>query len=286
MNLPPPGRWLALAIALASSTACSKAPSKEPEHRETPMTDIAQSHTVDGYTYTTAPVEATLGPHRYAFPANLYDDQMGPTVGGGIGLTLLWPDLQAAPPGTRASRSMSDHHRAISLSLDYIDALPIAELLPRKTSTEATTEDGSINRDDPRRRLDLRNAGTPHFGLTPYAIDEARMTRFSEAYAAQRGTPPVRTPETDQEWYIARDTQGALATFITCNPPQDGREGLTVQGTTLVDDPDVPVATCTHTFTDPQDGLSVRAIYPRVLLKDWKAVEDATRVLLARYKLR
>ena len=38
----------------------------------------------------------------------------------------------------------------------------IAELLPRKTSTEATTEDGSINRDDPRRRLDLRTAGTPY----------------------------------------------------------------------------------------------------------------------------
>lgn len=128
--------------------------------------------------------------------------------------------------------------------------------------------------------------GTPHFGLTPYAIDEVRMRQFSNAYAAQRGAPPVRTPETDQEWYIALDAQGALATFITCNPPRDGNEGLTLQGTTLLDDPDVPVAVCTHTFTYPQDGLSVRAIYPRVLLKDWKATEDATRALLARYKLR
>ncbi|WP_206020919.1 hypothetical protein, partial [Pseudomonas viridiflava] len=93
------------------------APPKEKENKEPAMSeDTSQSRTVDGYTYTTASVVAQLGPHRYAFPANFYDDQIGPAIGGGVGLTLMWPELKAAAPGTRGTRSMADHHRAMSMS--------------------------------------------------------------------------------------------------------------------------------------------------------------------------
>ncbi|WP_313347913.1 hypothetical protein [Stenotrophomonas sp.] len=246
--------------------------------------DSSQSHAVDGYTYTTAPVEAKLGPHRYAFPANLYDDQIGPSVGGGIALTFMWPGLQAAPPGDRPTRSMEDHYRAITASIDYLDAVSASELLPRLTDTQATTEEGSVNRNDPRRRLDLRKAGTSKFGLTPYAIDEDRMALFAKEYETKRGQPLTRNARKEDEWYIVRAPDGQLATFIKCHHPEGGNEGLAIQGDLLVPDATVKVASCTHYFVDTKDNLGVTLFYPRVLLKDWKVMEEATRAALARYK--
>lgn len=287
MSVMSSGRCLALAVAFAvSASACAKAPPTEKGEKEAAMSeDSSQRRTIDGYTYTTAPVVAKLGPHRYAFPANLYDDQIGPSIGGGVALTLMWPGLQAAPPGTRSSRSMDEHHRAITASIDYLDAIPASALLPRKTSTEATTEEGSVNRHDPRRRLELRVPGADQFGLTPYAIDEGRMALFSKEYEKQRGEPVTRNPRTEDEWYIARAADGELATFIKCGPPQGGGEGLVIQGDHLIPDGAPVVASCTHYFVDSKDNLAVTLFYPRVLLKDWKAMEDATRAVLARYKV-
>ncbi|WP_251006568.1 hypothetical protein [Stenotrophomonas sp. ISL-67] len=247
--------------------------------------DASQSRTVDGYTYTTAPVQAQLGPHRYAFPANLYDDQIGPSVGGGIALSFIWPGLKAAAPGDRPTRSMEDHYRTVTASIDYLDAVSASELLPRLSDTEATTEAGSINRNDPRRRLDLRKAGAEQFGLTPYAIDEGRMALFGKEYQKQFGEPVTRNPRKEDEWYIARAADGQLATFIKCDQPEGGNEGLAIQGDTLVPDESVKVSSCTHYFVDLTDNLGVTLFYPRVLLKDWKGMEEATRAALAKYKV-
>ena len=246
----------------------------------------AESHTLDGYTYTTKPVVAEIGPHRFAFPANYYDDQIGPAIGGGVGLTLMWPSLQAAPPGTRPTRSMAEHYRAISVSIDYVDKVPISGLLQRMASTEATTEDGAIERTDPRRRLDLRTPGTPQFGLIPYAIDETRMEAYAQAYSKQRGEAPVRNPRTEKDWYVARSGDDELTTFIRCDQPLNGLNGLVIEGELLVPDDAPEVASCTHNVVDIPDSLSMSIRYPRVVLKDWKAIEDAARATLDRYRIR
>lgn len=275
----------ALAVAL-SAGACAKAPSTDEGRKETTMSeDSSESRTIDGYTYTTAPVEVKLGPHRYAFPANLYDDQIGPAIGGGVGLTLMWPELKAAPPGTRGSRSMADHHRALSISVNHIDRVPIADLLGRMTSTEATSEEGSIYRQDPTRRLDMRKPGADQYGLTPYSIDETRMAEFTTAHQKQTGMQAKRNPNFESDWYIARSADGALATFIKCDKLQQGRDGLALQGDQLVIDESVPVSGCTHNIVDAENNLSLTLFYPRVFLKDWKAIEDAARSLLVAYKV-
>lgn len=288
MSVLSPSRCIALALAVAlSTTACAQGPSSEKTEKEAAMTENpAESRTVDGYTYTTKPVEARIGPHRFAFPANYYDDQIGPAIGGGVGLTLMWPKLDAAPPGTRSTRSMSDHHRAISMSIDHVDAVAIGSLLQRITSTESKTEDGSIERQDPRNRLDMRRPAPERFGLTPYLIDEDRMAAYSMAYADQRGKPPVRNPRYEDDWYIARSSGDALSTFIKCDQPQDGRQGLEIKGAELISDGADRVASCSHYFVDQADSLSVTLFYPSVLLKDWKSIEDAARDVLARYKVR
>ena len=279
-------RCVALVFAAALNTACAQGPSSEKTEKEAAMTEnTAESRTVDGYTYTTKPVEARIGPHRFAFPANYYDDQIGPAIGGGVGLTLMWPELVAAPPGTRSTRSMSDHHRAISMSVDHVDAVPIGNLLQRITSTESKTEDGSIERQDPRYRLDMRRPAPERFGLTPYVIDEDRMATYSKAYSDRRGRPPVRNPRYEDDWYIARSSDDTLSTFIKCDQPQNGSQGLQIKDNTLVSDGADMVTSCSHYFVDQTDSLSVTLFYPSVLLKDWRAIEDAARNVLARYKV-
>lgn len=288
MSVKAPSRCLALTMAAAlSTTACAKAPTTERGEREAAMSEsTAESRALNGYTYTTEPVEARIGPHRFAFPANYYDDQIGPAIGGGVGLTLMWPGLQAAPPGTRPTRSMADHYRAISVSIDYVDKVPVSGLLQRMASTEATTEDGAIERTDPRRRLDLLTPGTPQFGLVPYTIDETRMDAYAQAYSKQRGEAPVRNPRTDKEWYVARSGDDELTTFIRCDQPLNGLNGLVIEGALLVPDDAPEVASCTHDVVDIPDSLSMTIRYPRVLLNDWRAIEDAVRATMARYRIR
>lgn len=288
MCVMPPSRCLALAMTAAlSATACAKAPTTGKGEKEAAISEnTAESRTLDGYTYTTKPVEARIGPHRFAFPANYYDDQIGPAIGGGVGLTLMWPRLQAAPPGTRPTRSMADHYRAISVSIDYVRKVPISGLLQRMASNEATTEDGAIERTDPRRRLDLRTPGTPQFGLIPYAIDETRMEAYAQAYSKQRGEAPARNPRTEKDWYVARSGDDELTTFIRCDQPLNGLNGLVIEGELLVPDDAPEVASCTHNVVDAPDRLSMTIRYPRVVLKDWKAIEDAVRAMMARYRLR
>jgi len=277
---------LALAVAL-NTTACAQGPSSEKTEKEASTAENPEeSRNVDGYTYTTKPVEAKIGPHRFAFPANYYDDQIGPAIGGGVGLTLMWPSLQAAPPGTRPTRSMADHYRAISVSIDYVDKVPVSGLLQRMASTEATTEEGAIERTDLRRRLDLRTPGTPQFGLIPYAIDETRMEAYAQAYSKQRGEAPARNPRTEKDWYVARSGDDELTTFIRCDQPLNGLNGLVIEGELLVPDDAPEVASCTHNVVDTSDSLSMTIRYPRVLLKDWKAIEDAARATLSRYRIR
>jgi len=287
MSVLSPSRCIALALAAALNTACAQGPSSDKAEKEAAMTENpAESRTIDGYTYTTQPVVAEFGPHRFAFPANYYDDQIGPAIGGGVGLTLMWPSLQAAPPGTRPTRSMADHYRAISISIDYVDKVPISGLLQRMASTEATTEDGAIERTDPRRRLDLRTPGTPQFGLIPYAIDETRMEAYAQAYSKQRGEAPARNPRTEKDWYVARSGNDELTTFIRCDQPLNGLNGLVIEGELLVPDDAPEVASCTHNVVDIPDSLSMSIRYPRVVLKDWKAIEDAARATLDRYRIR
>jgi hypothetical protein len=180
---------------------------------------------------------------------------------------------------------MADHHRAMSMSVDYIDGVPISGLLDRMTSTDATSEAGSVYRRDPRRRLDMRTPGAELFGLTPYAIDEVRMAEFAMAYEKQIGMPAKRNLNVESDWYIARSPSGGLATFIKCDKLQDGRDGLALNGEQLVIDETVLVSGCTHHFVDDDNDLSVTLSYPRVFLKDWKAIEDAARGVLAEYKV-
>ncbi|WP_232767711.1 MULTISPECIES: hypothetical protein [unclassified Stenotrophomonas] len=112
------------------------------------------------------------------------------------------------------------------------------------------------------------------------------MDAYAQAYSKQRGEAPARNPRTEKEWYVARSGDEELTTFIRCDQPLNGLNGLVIKGELLVPDDAPEVASCTHNVVDAPDRLSMTIRYPRVLLKDWKAIEDAVRVVLVRYIVR
>jgi len=270
-----------------SATACAKAPSTEKDHNGTAMSeDATNPRTVGGHTYTTQPVEAILGPHRFMFPANLYYNQIGPFADGGVMLTVFWPDFEAAPPGDRPVRKTQDSRRQVLIELHYLDSVPITDYLARRSSNEATTEAGSLERRDPVERLDLRIAQPERWGLTPYAIDPSLLADYAKDSEQKLDVPYVHNPNMEPDWYVARSRDGQLSTFISCDPEDRIPDGLIAHGKTLERAEGEGVAMCSHSLVDLDDSITIEMNYARVMLSDWQRIEHTVRGLLRRYRVK
>ncbi|PWB29404.1 hypothetical protein DCO49_02430 [Stenotrophomonas sp. SPM] len=282
MHVMSPGRCLALALAVAASaSACARPPSNEHE-RNPAMSGATQTgRTLNGHTYTDAPVDVKLGPTTFRFPANYLDSQIAPWPGEGVTLVIEWPDMKPTAPGARADPRTNDFRKEISVRINYVDRVPVEGLLERYASNELITEAGSLEREDPRERLDLRTALPEMLGLTPYAIDEARMVQYAKLYQERSGAPPVRNPAFEKDWYAARQADGRITSFIKCDAKAHFADGVRLVGGSVVQEPGVRAASCVHYFVDLDDKLSVRLDYKRVFLKDWKRMEDAVRSVLS-----
>lgn len=277
-----PVRRLACAalVAALSATACAKAPSTEKDSNGTMSEDTSSSRTVGGHTYTTQPVEARLGPHRFMFPANLYYDQSGPLPDGGVMLTVFWPDFDAAPPGNRPVRSVEDSQRQVLIELNYLDRVPIADYLGRRSSNDATAEAGSLRSRNPAQRLELRDAQAERWGLTPYAINPVLMDAYVKDSESELGVPYRRNPALEPVWYVTRSTDGRLTTFISCDPADRVPDGLSVQGSALASTGAERIAMCRHSMVDVDNNITIEMGYARVMLHDWQRLESAVRALL------
>ncbi len=247
------------------------------------MTGATQTgRTLNGHTYTDAPVDVRLGPTVFRMPANYLDSQIAPWPGEGVSLVIEWPDMQPTPPGARANPRTNDFRKEIVVSINYVDRVPIEELMARYTTNESTTEAGSVERTDPRDRLDLRKPLPEQMGLTPYAIDESAMAEFSSRYAAHYGKPPVRNPAYEHDWYVQRGVDGQIASFIKCDARTFRPDGVRIVESEVISEPGEVAAECVHYFVDPDDKLSISLHYKRAFLKDWKRMEAAVLDVLRR----
>ncbi|QJD66997.1 hypothetical protein HG421_04200 [Xanthomonas campestris pv. badrii] len=287
MHLMSSGRCLALALAVAvTGSACARTPSPE-QKRTSPMPDnVTTGRTINGHTYSDAPVDVKLGPNTFRIPANYLDSQIAPWPGEGVTLVIEWPDMTPTPPGARANPRTNDFRKEISVRINYIDRAPIETSLERHSSNEAITEADSVERRDPRQRLDLRLAEQDTLGLTPYAIDEAKMLAYSKEYEDRYGKPPIRNPAYEDDWYVARDSSGNLTTFIKCDSKKFRADGVRLEGSEVVHEKGAVAASCFHYFSDIENKLSIILNYKRAFLKDWKHMEDAVRNVLARTKVK
>lgn len=277
-------RLLACAFAIALS-ACARPISTENSSNPALSDASHTSRTINGHTYTDAPVDVKLGPNTFRIPANYLDSQIAPWPGEGVSLVLEWPDMQPTAPGARANPRTNDFRKEISVLINYVDRAPIESLLARHSSNDSITEDGSAEEGDPRDRLDLRRAESEVMGLTPYAIDESKMESYTRKYQDAYGKPPVRNPVFEGDWYVARGTDGQLTTFIKCDSQAFRADGVRVVGNELIDEPGDTAASCIHYFVDVDSKLSISADYKRVFLRDWKRIEEAVRELLKRRRV-
>ncbi|WP_426787789.1 hypothetical protein [Xanthomonas campestris] len=287
MHMMSSGRCLALALAVAvTGSACARTPSPE-QKRTSPMSGtVTTGRTINGHTYSDAPVDVKLGPNTFRIPANYLDSQIAPWPGEGVTLVIEWPDMTPTPPGARANPRTNDFRKEISVRINYIDRAPIETSLERHSSNDAITEANSVERQDPRQRLDLRLAQQDTLGLTPYAIDEAKMLAYSKEYEERYGKPPIRNPAYEDDWYVARDSSGGLITFIKCDSTKFRGDGVRLEGAEVVHEKGAVAASCVHYFSDIENKLSITLNYKRAFLKDWKRMEDAVKTVLARTKVR
>lgn len=287
MSVLSSGRCLTVALAVAlSASACARTPPTEQEGKSNMSEATETGRTINGHTYTNAPAEVKLGPNTFRIPANYLDSQIAPWPGEGVSLVIEWPDMKPTPPGARANPRTNDFRKEIRVLVDYVDRVPIESLPERFTSNDGITPEGSLERKNPSKRLDLRVPQPEQFELVPYAINEALMDDYGRAYEAKHGRPYTRNPRYEDDWYIARGPDGALTTFIKCDSPKHSGDGLEIKGSDIVDAPGDTVASCTHYIADIANSLSISINYNRVFLKDWKAMELAIRDILNRSKVK
>ncbi len=244
-----PARRLACAalVGALAASGCARSPSTAL------VDDIAATlkrtnspRTVGGRTYMAPPVEANLGPHCSMYLANLYYNQTRPFAGGGVMLAVCWPDFDAAPPGDHPARSAEDGYRQVSIELRYVGGAGAEDYLAQD--------------------LSKRVALTPRWGLTPYAVDRSKVAR------------DVR--EVTPDWYVVRDGNGRVRTFISCDPREYMPDGVLMEGGRLVTSGGDRVAMCRHSMVDGKDGVAVEMSYARVMLGDWQRVDAAARELM------
>ena len=286
MRMYSSSRCVLLAFAIAAcTTSCSLAPVAEPQGSSTTSKTTQIGRTMGSYTYTDAPVEVRLGPNIFRIPANYLNSPIAPSSDLGVDMVIEWPEMNPTTPGARAHPRTNDLRKEISISVHYVDRVPIETLLERRTSNESFTLPDSLERNDPRDRLDLRVAQPEVMGLTPYAVDEEKMPNFAKLYAEKFGRPPPRSRLSEEDWYVARSPDGRIATFIKCDSVAYVKDGLRLSGTEVINVPDeIPIAGCRHYIVDTDNSLAIYLNYFRVYLKDWKRMEVAIRELLERSK--
>lgn len=260
-----------LAAGLLCATACARG-SSDAVSKEDAMQTTGQARTgrtIDGYTYTDAPVEARLGPHVFRFPANYYRDQMGPNFDGSFSLLVQWPDLEPLPPGERSGQDMETFDKQITIAPAYVEKVPIETRL--EASTMPMASPGTLEYDDPRDRIDLMLAQPERYGLVPYVIDATKLASYAQRFEVEMGIPAGTARESYKDWFVGRDGNGRLTTVIQCDHEplagDDRRPG------------------CTHDFVVASLKLRVSIDYGREYLPGWKKIEDRARELLDRHRV-
>lgn len=239
-------------VAVLADSGCARPTSSEMDDEILALLNGTYGpHTVGGRTYTAQQVEANLGPHRFMFPANLYYNQIGPFAGGGVMLAVFWPDFGAAPPGDHPVQSAEDGYRQVSIELRYVGSAGAADYLAQDLSD--------------------RVALTPRWGLTPYAVDRSWVARD--------------TWEVAPDWYVVRDGEGRVRTFISCDPWEYMPDGVLMEGGRLVRSSGNRVAMCRHSMVDVEGGIAVEMTYTRLLLVGWERLDGVVRSLIQRSKV-
>lgn len=224
----------------------------------------------------------SLGPHRFRLPMNIFDGQDGYNPEGTvILLALRWPTLEALPMGVNYHDINEDFISTIRIAVTYFSRLSDEQA---RDFLRHNIHPGSgadrFTREDPADNLELRLKGDAHHGLTPYYLDTERLKAYYSKEFGPQSPAVTNADDWGEDWYVRMDDRGIPLTHISCTTR------LRPDGVAIIDHrpvDDVPArsrATCTHQFILPQYKALVSVDYLRVMLPDWKRMEDRVIAIL------
>lgn len=226
--------------------------------------------------------DVTLG-HQHYRVATAMMDPLSPQEGSlELNLTAPFMTARGAAPRRSDQDDVSAMLAQVPVSIQALDRQSVDETMQRKLVNDDRSVVGSLERRDPRERLELRSATTQTSGLTEYVVDEARMRSFTDDYSVRYGKKLLRNQAYEPDWYVARAGDGRVTSFISCDQPNQMRPSLSSDARTTAAalDP-AELAGCIHYFGDATRQVFIQMSYQRVWLKDWKTMEDGVRRILA-----
>ncbi|WP_312684327.1 hypothetical protein [Stenotrophomonas chelatiphaga] len=233
--------------------------------------------------------EVTLGGFVYRWPLIELDGPDGPPPRGPVELSLLAPSMTPRSEGirTRGGPSMQAMLHDVPITIESPEGITVNAMLERKLVNDDRSVVGSLERRDPRERLELRVQQPEQWGLSPSTINEQLMDAYARDYLTRYGKALPRSPAFESDWYIARAANGRVGTFISCDRPHTA---LPVSGGQTAGDPaandGAQLANCIHYFIVPGRKLFIQMSYQQSWLKDWKHMEDGVRAMIGRYEVR
>lgn len=233
--------------------------------------------------------EVNLGGFVYRWPVSQLDGPDGPPPRGPLELTLLAPSMT---PRMEASRPQTGFGvqamlQDVPVTIESPEGITVNAMLERKLVNDDRSVVGSLERRDPRERLELRVQQPEQWGLSASTIDEQLMDAYARDYLTRYGKALPRSPAFESDWYTARAPDGRIGTFISCDGPHTALplSGGQAAGDTAPSDA-TQLASCIHYFIDPGRKLFIQMSYQRSWLKDWKHMEDGVRAMIGRHEVR
>ncbi|UNU11083.1 hypothetical protein [Xanthomonas translucens] len=224
-------------------------------------------------------MEACLGPYKLRIPANYFGDQMGPNFDDSFGLYLEHPTLQPFAPGERTHLRLDVSTRTVYIAYHYLDRVDVHEALRRRYTGY------SADKDNPAEHLESRLRQSAVYGLTPYYADLPKVFSYYKAKGYRSSAPVFKADEHD-DWYVERDANGEIRTFIKCTSHVVAETGVEYRDGKLVRSQDAELPECHHLFALPEISTLVEVRYVRAALPDWKRIEDAARSYIEKFMVK
>lgn len=224
-------------------------------------------------------MEACLGPYKLRIPANYFGDQMGPNFDDSFGLYLEYPSLQPFAPGQRTHLSLDVSTRTVDIGYLYLDRIKAHDFLRRQYTPDSSDED------NPEERLEGRIHGEQIYGLTPYYADLPKVFAYYKAKGYRESLSLFEAKNHD-DWYLKRDSNGEVRTFIKCTSHVVTESGVEYSGGKMVRSKGKELPECDHIFIIPEISTGVKVSYVRAALPDWEKIESAARNYLENFMLK
>jgi hypothetical protein len=225
--------------------------------------------------------EVELGKHRFCLPNRLFNGAYGPWgKGDDVGFVLDWPSLTPLPFRFDMYKDNNRFLTTLRIRMTYPSRLTDEQIrtFPRSW-IEPFDPTNPEQRANPAENLDLRIKGDPVHGLVPYYTDfKALKHYYQKLYGPDtRAGEPQSSMSTD--WFIDMGDGGIPRTVLKCSPSVI-RDGVRMEGGRMFELRDVFFrATCDHYFALPEYQATVHLSYQRIVMSDWRRIEDRIRTL-------